>query len=60
MEPSKSQTDVSYSVTLTPSELDLVRTALEILEDTLGREEADELGEVQGLLRRLPHARPPG
>jgi len=60
MEPSERQTDVSYTVTLTPSELDLVRTALEMLEDTLGREEADELGEVQGLLRRLPNTRPPG
>ena len=58
MEPSTGQTDVSYSVTLTPSELDLVRTALEMLEDTLGREEAEELGEVQGLLRRLPRIRP--
>jgi hypothetical protein len=60
MEPLESQTDVSYSVTLTASEIDLIRTALEMLEDTLGREEADELGEVQGLLRRLPHAHPPG
>ena len=39
---------------LTPSEVGLVRTALEMLEDTLGREEADELEEVQALLRRLP------
>jgi hypothetical protein len=41
---------------LTPSELKLIRTALEMLEDTLGREEADELQEVQALLRRLPAA----
>jgi hypothetical protein len=42
---------------LTPDELQLLRTALEILEDTLGREEADELEEVQALLARLraPH-----
>jgi hypothetical protein len=39
---------------LTPSDLTLIRTALEMLEDTLGREEADELEEVQALLRRLP------
>lgn len=52
------QTDVSYSVTLTASELDVIRTALEMLEDTLGRDEADELDEVQSLLRRLPHTRP--
>lgn len=58
MDRSEDQTDVSYAVTLTPSEIDLIRTALEILEDTLGREEADELVEVQALLRRLPHSRP--
>ncbi|MEW5991118.1 MAG: hypothetical protein AB1736_07190 [Chloroflexota bacterium] len=58
MDRADNQVDVSYPVTLTASELDLVRTALEMLEDTLGREEADELEEVQGLLRRLPHSRP--
>jgi len=58
MDRSEGQTDVSYAVTLTPSEIELIRTALEILEDTLGREEADELVEVQALLRRLPHSRP--
>jgi hypothetical protein len=41
---------------LTPSEVAVIRTALEMLEDTLGREEADELAEVQALLRRLPTA----
>ena len=41
-------------IELTPSELKVLRTALEMLEDTLGREEADELEEVQALLRRLP------
>jgi hypothetical protein len=41
---------------LTPSEIKLIRTALEMLEDTLGREEADELQEVQALLRRFPAA----
>ena len=60
MDRSDSQTEVSYSLTLTPPEIDLIRTALEMLEDTLGREEADELGEVQGLLRRLPQTRPAG
>ena len=39
---------------LTPAEVKLVRTALEMLEDTLGREEAEELEEVQALLQRLP------
>jgi hypothetical protein len=60
MDESKPETHVSYPVTLTPSEVDLIRTALEMLEDTLGREEADELAEVQGLLRRLPRAHQPG
>lgn len=58
MDRPSNETDVSYSVTLTASELDVIRTALEMLEDTLGREEADELDEVQSLLRRLPHTRP--
>ena len=39
---------------LTTSELELIRTALQMLEDTLGREEAEELDEVQALLARLP------
>lgn len=41
---------------LTTGEIELIRTALQMLEDTLGREEADELAEVQALLRRLPPA----
>ena len=41
---------------LTPDEVQLLRTALELLEDTLGREEADELKEVQALLAHLPKA----
>jgi hypothetical protein len=41
---------------LTPNELRLVRTALQMLEDTLGHEEADELEEVQAVLARLPEA----
>jgi hypothetical protein len=45
-------------VELTPAELELVRTALQILEDTLGHEEADELEAVQALLGRLPKGRP--
>lgn len=44
----------TVSLELSGSEVQLVRTALEMLEDTLGREEADELQEVQELLRRLP------
>ena len=45
---------VTFPIELSPAELALVRTALEMLEDTLGREEAEELAEVQVLLRRLP------
>jgi hypothetical protein len=39
---------------LAASELELVRTALRLLESTLGHEEADELEDVQSLLARLP------
>lgn len=46
----------SISLELTPDEADLVRTALGLLESTLGREEADELRAVQALLARLIQA----
>jgi len=38
---------------LSPSELELVRSALRMLQWTLGRDEADELGTVKALLVRL-------
>ncbi len=38
---------------LTDEELQLVRTALQLLRSTLGRQEADELHEVRALLERL-------
>ena len=60
MDASEGQADLSYTVSLTPSEIDLIRTALRMLEDTLGHEEAEELEEVQAILRRLPHTRPTG
>lgn len=41
------------SLELSTAELDLIRTALRLLESTLSREEADELDEVQALLARL-------
>jgi hypothetical protein len=47
------ESSVTFPIEPCPAELALVRTALEILEDTLGRDEAEELAEVQGLLRRL-------
>jgi hypothetical protein len=41
------------TIELAPSEVELLRTALKLLISTLGREEADELGEAQDLLARL-------
>jgi|DewCreStandDraft_2_1066082.scaffolds.fasta_scaffold57280_1 hypothetical protein len=41
---------------LSRAELELIRTALRLLASTLGREEADELEEVQRLLSRLEGA----
>jgi predicted DNA-binding transcriptional regulator YafY len=42
---------------LTPDEAALLRAALQMLRSTLGREEAEELAEVQALLKRLETAR---
>lgn len=42
---------------LTRGELDILLTALRLLASTLGREEADELAEVQRLLARLEEVR---
>ena len=58
MDPAESQTDVRYPVTLTASEVELIRTALQMLVDTLGHDEAEELAEAQAVLARLPHVRP--
>ena len=44
-------------VRLSPSEVELVRTALRLLRNTLGRDEADELAEVMALLERLDIAK---
>jgi hypothetical protein len=43
----------TVSVEFSRSELDLLRTALRLLLSTLGREEADELVEVQALLAKI-------
>jgi hypothetical protein len=53
------QAGASRSIDFTASELDLVRTALRLLESTLGHEEADELEDVQSLLARLPSSERP-
>jgi hypothetical protein len=46
----------SVRLDLDPDELQLLRTALELLEDTLGREEAEELAQVQAILARIRSA----
>jgi hypothetical protein len=48
--------DQPVQLSLTADELELVRTALKLLISTLGREEADELAEVQAVLRRIEQA----
>jgi hypothetical protein len=58
MEPrSTDEQSATLRLDLSANELELVRTALMILEDTLGRDEAEELAEVQALLARLPATR---
>ncbi|OGN82773.1 MAG: hypothetical protein A2X23_09265 [Chloroflexi bacterium GWC2_73_18] len=46
--------DWSIELRLSGVEVALIRTALKLLESTLGREEADELAEVKALLGELP------
>jgi hypothetical protein len=41
---------------LTPDELEYVRSALMLLQSTLGHEEADELREVMELIRKIESA----
>jgi hypothetical protein len=40
-------------VRLLPAEMDLVRSALQLLLATLGRDEADEIAAIQVMLRKL-------
>jgi len=49
MEP----TEQAIELQLEGKELALLRTGLQMLEDTFGHEEAEELEEVQALLARL-------
>ena len=44
---------------LSPPEVELLRAALRMLRNVLGREEAEELAAVQALLDRLEAARKP-
>jgi hypothetical protein len=46
----------TVQLSLTADEAQLVRAALKLLESTLGREEADELREVQALIARVDAA----
>lgn len=50
--------DETITMTLDHEEAQLVRTALVLLEETLGREEADELRAVKALVRKLDEAAP--
>jgi hypothetical protein len=47
------------AIELMPDEVELVRTALRLLESTLSREEADQLEAVQALLARLAGSKAP-
>jgi len=46
----------AYTVELSASEVATVAQALRMLLDELGREDADQIAEVQALLARLPNA----
>ena len=48
----------TLNLVLDDDEARLVRTALVLLEDTLGRDEADELRAVKELIRKLDEAGP--
>jgi hypothetical protein len=45
--------DGTVRLTVSEDELELIRTALRMLQATLGREEADELEDVKKLLVRI-------
>jgi len=44
----------AYALTLSTSEAETVAQALRVLLATLGREDSDQIAEIQALLRRLP------
>jgi hypothetical protein len=46
-------TTAPITLELSPTELQLARTALRLLFSSLGREEADELEEVRALLEKI-------
>jgi hypothetical protein len=45
--------EIMVAVSLSAGEVELIRNALGYLEDTLSREEAEELAAVQALLAKL-------
>jgi hypothetical protein len=47
----------TVNLMLDRDEAKLIRTALVLLEDTLGRDEADELRAVKALIRKLEEGR---
>ena len=49
-------TDGTVHIVLNPAETALVGTALRVLLSTLGREEAEEIDEIQALLAKLSDA----
>lgn len=49
-------TDPTVHLDLSPAETALVGTALRVLLSTLGREEAEEIDEIQALLAKLSDA----
>jgi hypothetical protein len=56
MTESRQSADTFVRLDLSPSEAQLLLTALKLLENTLGRDEAEELQEVQALLAKLRNA----
>ena len=51
------QTERSVRLDVTPDELEYIRSALMLLQSTLGHEEAEELREVMELIRKIQDAR---
>ena len=46
--------DSGATLRVNEAELDLIRTALRLLLSTLGKEEAEEIDEIQAVLARIP------
>ena len=57
--PAPESAEVAHEVELSRQDVALIRTSLGTLLSTLGREEADEIDQIQALLARLPNVPPP-